>query len=226
VAIAAGATLVVSPGKDGRPGVSIAAADVVLERAAAAAEQQPFTPPRDEQWVYIEDRFSGSRGAPGTWQTWRRADGGGYAWIENGTLHVEKMDPPRRAVPTPFDDYKSLSALPTDPDALLRWAYEQAETITDRDDVYLQFTHMLRSNVLPPDLQAAIYRAIARVPDVTVETIDVFGRPAIVLAQTTDRVREELLLDPETYAYLGERRGDVVSQRVTAAIVDEPGARP
>jgi hypothetical protein len=119
----------------------------------------------------------------------------------------------------PFDDYKSLAALPTDPDRLLRWAHEQG-------DVYLQFTHMLRSNPLPPDLQAAIYRAIAQVPAVTVETIDVFGRPALALAQTTDGVREELLLDPETYAYVGERRGDLVSQRVTAAIVDEPGARP
>jgi hypothetical protein len=263
VAAAAGTTLVVSVGEDGRPasiapGVSIASADVVLERAAAAAEQQPFTPPRNDQWIYTEDRFSGSDGSePKTWQTWRRADGGGYAWKENGKLHVEMLERTRevegRPVPL-IEGYKEFAALPTDPDALLRWAYEQAKHITgggvtDHGDVYLQFNHMLRSNLLPPDLQAAIYRALKQVPNVTVETIDVFGRPALALVQTEDWLREELLLDPDTYAYLGERstvvrdtrispekagnatgevrRGDhVISERVTTAIVDEPGARP
>jgi hypothetical protein len=263
LSLAAGATLVVSTDEGGRPaslapGVPTAAADVVLERAAVAAERQPFVPPRDDQWIYIEDRFDGSDdGGPKTQQTWRRADGGGYAWIENGKLQVELIDPPRkhgRPVPTPFDDYKSLAALPTDPDALLRWAYGQAESITgggvtDHGDVYLQFEHMLRSNVLPPDLQAAVYRALAQVPNVSVETIEVFGRPALALVQAESWLRQELLLDPETYAYRGERstvvrdatispekagnatgevkRGSyVISERVTAAIVDKPGERP
>ena len=75
------------------------------------------------------------------------------------------------------------------------------------------------------------------------------GRPAYSLGQTEDWLHEELLLDRETYAYLGERstiardatinplkagnstgevrKGDkVVATRIETAIVDEPGERP
>ena len=71
-------------------------------------------------------------------------------------------------------------------------------------------------------------------------------RHALALGQTEDWLREELLLDPATYEYRGERstvvrdatidplkagnatgeveRGSrVVSKRVTTAIVDAPG---
>jgi hypothetical protein len=108
---------------------------------------------------------------------------------------------------------------------------------------------MLRENLLPPDLEAAIYRALKEVPNVTVETTDVPGRPALVVGQTEDWLREELLLDAETYRYLGERRtvvrdavidpakagnatgeiekaDKVVAERIATAIVDEPGQRP
>jgi hypothetical protein len=254
-AVAAGATLVVNVGgirEDA--GVPIAAADV-LERAAVAAEQQPFTPPRDDQWIYTEHRITGSRGEPRTVANWRRADGGGMAWIEDGKLRVMETEKPAVRAPRLLDpSYKSLAALPTDPDALLRLAYEAAEDITgagvtEHGDVYQIFNDMLRSYLLPPDLTAAIYRAIAQLPNVTVETVDVFGGPALALTQSEDWLREELLFDPETYAYRGERAmivrdatispekagnatgevkrgGHVTAERVTTAIVDEPGERP
>jgi hypothetical protein len=108
---------------------------------------------------------------------------------------------------------------------------------------------MLRGNLLPPELEAAIFRALKRVPNVTVEAIEVDGRPALAVAQTEDWLREELLLDRETFRYLGERstivrdaridplkagnetgqirRGSqVVSRRIATAIVDAPGERP
>jgi hypothetical protein len=104
--------------------------------------------------------------------------------------------------------------------------------------------------VLPPELEAAIFRALKQIPGVTVvDTVDVAGRPAIALGLgTSDWLHEELLLDKETYAYRGERstvvrdavidplkagnaRGEVkkgskvVAERVVTAIVDEPGQR-
>lgn len=232
--------------------VPIASAEV-LERAAAAAERKPFTPPRDHQWIYMEDRIGGQ-----TLRRWRRADGAGIAVIdERGRLQVEIMRAdPRRGRPAMllFDGYEKLAALPTDPDALLRWAYGQAESVTgagltEHGDVYAIFNGMLRGNVLPPELEAAIFRALKRVPNVTVEPIDVHGRPALAVAQTEDWLREELLLDRETYTYLGERStvvrdatidplkagnpegrvtkgSQVVSERITTAIVDKPGERP
>jgi hypothetical protein len=237
-------------GDSGVRGVPIASAEV-LERAAAAAEDKPFTPPRDDQWIYFEDRFEGE-----TQRMWRRADGRGMAWIdERGKLRVEITRPPKgRPVPPLDGGYKELAALPTDPDALLRWAYGLAKNVTragltDHGDVYAIFNHMLRGNVVPPRLEAAIFRALKQVPGVELTTVDVLGRPAYSLGQTEDWLHEELLLDRETYTYLGERstitrntridplkagnetgevrKGDkVISARITTAIVDEPGERP
>ena len=251
-AFAVVATNLDGSGPDGLRGVPVAAAEV-LERAAVAAEDKPFTPPRDDQWIYFEDRLDGD----GTRRQWRRADGRGLAWIdERGKLRVEILEPPRPGRPLPplGGGYKELAALPTDPDALLRWAYGLAENITgagltDHGDVYGIFNAMLRGNVMPPKLEAAIFRALKQVPGVELTTVEVLGRPAYSLGQTEDWLHEELLLDRETYAYLGERstiardatidplkagnatgevrKGDkVVATRIETAIVDMPGERP
>jgi hypothetical protein len=252
--VAAALAVVADPG--GGPRVPIASA-AVLERAAAAAERRPFTPPRDHQWVYIEDRITSSAGTE-TRRIWRRADGAAVASRRTGRLEIERLRPsmrrPLNVVVGPLAGYKTLAALPTDPDALLRWAYPRAQDITgagvtEHGDVYAIFEGMLSDNVLPPDLEAAIYRALKQVPGVTVETIEVGGRSLLVLGQTEDWLREELLLDPETYAYRGERAtvvrdalidplkagnatGEieegqrVVAERIVTAIVDEPGRRP
>jgi hypothetical protein len=107
---------------------------------------------------------------------------------------------------------------------------------------------MLRGNLLPPDLEAAIFRALKQVPGVRLTTLEVRGRPAYGLGQTEDWLDEELLIDRETSRYLGERstvvrdttidpvkagnetgevrKGDrVVSERIATAIVDRPGER-
>jgi hypothetical protein len=104
--------------------------------------------------------------------------------------------------------------------------------------------------VLPPQLEAGFFRAMKQIPGVTLDTVDIFGRPALALGlKTADWLHEELLLDPKTYAYRGERstvvrdatidpakagnptgevrKGrQVVAERVVTAIVDEPGQRP
>jgi hypothetical protein len=247
-------------GGTGSDVVPVAAA-AVLEEAAVAAETRPFTAPRDDQWIYIEDRFTTSAGGAEIQRSWRRADGGGFAGIdENGKLRVTVIERlrkrSRRPAPPLFDGYHDLAALPTDPDALRRWAYERARNATgggmnDHGDVFLIFNHMLRGNVLPPKLEAAIFRVLKQLPGVTVlDTVDVVGRPAIALGLgTSDWLHEELLLDKENYTYRGERstvvrdavidpfkagnpRGEVtkgskvVVARVATAIVDEPGERP
>jgi hypothetical protein len=241
----------------GLPAVANASA-AVLEQAAVAAETKPFTAPRDDQWIYIEDRVSTSGGRAETHRAWRRADGRAIAWIRgSGKLEVEHAGPPRgpgRLSPPLGESYKELAALPTDPDALLRWAYGQAGNIegsgaSEDGDVYLLFNGMLRGNVLPPALEAAIFRALKQIPGVSVDSVDVFGRPALSLGlRTSGWLHEELLLDPSTYAYRGERstvvkdatidpfkagnstgevkKGSrVVAERVATAIVDKPGQR-
>ena len=239
------------------PEVPVASA-AVLEAAADAAEHEQFTPPRDDQWIYIEDKFS--EAVPRLREEkWRRADGGGFAFYdENGKLQVEILDPRRgRAKPVPLGPlagYKELAALPTDPQQLLRWAYRQTPNIegagsTEHAEVYGIFEGMISENVLPPDLKAAIFRALKQVPGVTVDTVEVNGERVYALGQTGDWLRQELLLDAETYDFRGqsgtvvrdarispEKAGNATGEieagqhtaamRITTAIVDEPGQRP
>jgi hypothetical protein len=233
----------------GLPGVPVASAEV-LERAAAAAERKPFTPPRDDQWIYIADRITWSDGTTETRPRWRRADGGGIASLdEHGRLQVESVRWPAGRKRPQLESYKGVASLPTDPGALLRWAHAQdvsnGDTSTD-GVVYLLLNGILRENVLPPDLEAAIFRAMKQIPGVTLHTVDVLGRPTLSLGITGDWLHEELLIDPTTYAYRGERSivtkdatispekagnstgkvrkgSTVVVARAATAIVDEPG---
>jgi hypothetical protein len=212
-AITAAFLLVVQNLGDSGP---VAAAEV-FERAAQAAETKPFVEPGLHQWIYTEDRIVTSDDpTPYTRTMWHRVDSGGIAWIDDrGKVRIREFsDAERPQRGAPFDSYEELTKLPTDPDALLRWAYEQADHVegaglTEDGDVYAIFSGVLGANVLPPDLEAGIFRALERVPGVTVSTVDVFGERVLSLAQTEDWLREELFLDPETYAYRGQR-GTVV----------------
>lgn len=256
LAIAAGVGVVASLGGTGPAAVPNASAQV-LERAAHAVEQHPFTAPRDDQWIYTEDALTTRDGGrPQTVRRWHRADGGGFAMLdEHGRLQVETLArPDSRRKPGPLESYEALAALPTDPAALLRWAYQETESITGagttRDaEAYAILRGILGNGVLPPDLEAALFRAMKQIPGVTVSTGDVLGRPTLALALTDDWLRQELLLDGRTYAYRGQRstivkdatidplkagnatgevkRGStVVAARVSAGIVDRPGERP
>ena len=242
-------------------GVPVASAAQVLERAAAASEAKPFVAPRDDQWIYTEERTVTGAGAdPEIRRTWTRVDGLGRAWFdESGTLQVVTDQAPwahpARPRPEPFDGYKAVAALPTGPEALLRWAYSQATHITngpestDDAEVYSLFNHLLRKSGLRPELEAGIFRAMKQIPGVTVETVTVFDRPTLAVGMTTSSwLREELLLDPATYTYRGERStvirdatidpakagnatgavskgSQVIAERIATAIVDEPGVR-
>jgi hypothetical protein len=153
-----------------------------LERAADAAERQPFTAPRDDQWIYTADQLGGA-----TREEWRRADGGGFALRHgNGKLHVEtarrdsEAARKRLEAVAVFESYKGLATLPTHPDALLRWAYDQTDSIsgagsTPDAEVYAIFRGLIGRGVLPPDLHAAIFRAIKQIPGVQLSTTDVLG---------------------------------------------------
>jgi hypothetical protein len=255
-AIAATFVLVVQNLGEAPRAVPTASAEA-FERAAVAAEKKPFTPPRDDQWIYVADRFTSSDGGkPMMRRQWHSVSGFGMGVEVRGGVKV--IEPPRKHRPDgrvrgPFDSYKALSALPTDSDSLLRWAYRQAKHVTgagltEDGDVYAILRGVLGKGVLPPELEAGIFRALERVPGVTVRTTDVLGHRVLSLALTEDWLRQELLLDPRTYAYRGERstvvhdavlsqekagnatgeikKGHtVISLRVATAVVDKPGER-
>jgi hypothetical protein len=202
----------------------VAAAEV-FERAAHAAETKDFVAPRPDQWIYIEDRITTSDGsAPFTRRIWHRVDSGGVAWADAiGRVHVREFTaaerPPAGIGPVVSDD--ELTQLPTDPDALLRWAHER---VAEDSDVYAVLGNVLAANVLPPDLEAGIFRAMEQLPGVTVSVVDVLGQRVLSLEQTEGALRMELFLDPETYAYRGNRatlgQDTTTSIRTETAILD------
>jgi hypothetical protein len=69
--------------------------------------------------------------------------------------------------------------------------------------------------VMPPDVRAALYRALAKIPGVTVVqgVTDAAGRRGVALARaasiegpgSSDWLRLEIILDRDTYRYLGAR---------------------
>jgi hypothetical protein len=260
-AIAAGLVVVQNVGDGGSPSpvpaVPVASA-AVLEAAARAAEDDTFTPPRDDQWIYVKDVFGSDEVPKMREERWRRADGGGVAFYDDsGKLHVELLRPRGGRKPVPFGPlagYRQIAALPTDPDELLRWAYGLTDNIegggsTEHAEVYGILEGMVSDNVLPPDLKAAIFRALKQVPGVMVDTVAVNGRRVHALGHTDDWLRQELLLDAESHDYVGqsgtvvrdatigpEKAGNATGEikaghhaaamRLVTGIVDEPGQRP
>jgi hypothetical protein len=229
-----------------------------LRHAAAAADKQTFAPPRDDQWIYTEDKLTSSDGrAPTIIARWHLADGRGSAFIDDhGALQVDTIPQhhPNRPPPGLFDSYEALAALPTDPAALLHVAFGETKDIsgagsTDDAEVFSMFRVILGQGVLPPGLESAVFRVLEQVPGVTAKTSAVNGRPALAVGQTDDWLNQELLLDMNTYLYLGQRstvvkdavinplkagkstgqvkKGHwVVAERVATGVIDKPGEKP
>jgi hypothetical protein len=111
-------------------------------------------------------------------------------------------------------------------------------------EVFTQIADMLREQVAPPRLRAALYRALKYVPGVHYggRARDGLGRPALSVTRTEQGVRRVLLFDPTTSAMLSEQHvtvrpgaGDIIAPvgTVIAAavyeqrgVVDGLGARP
>jgi NAD(P)-dependent dehydrogenase (short-subunit alcohol dehydrogenase family) len=102
-----------------------------------------------------------------------------------------------------------VTALPTDPAHLRRWAYGLTDSIegagSSKDaEVFNILRSTLRIGVLPPDVLGSIYRLMAQIPDVAVKTLEINGELALAVPQTDDWLRQELLLDGLSYEYRGQ----------------------
>lgn len=137
--------------------------------------------------------------------------------------------------------FGGLAAFPRDPVRLLNHIYlTTAGRGSSPDGQALVFiAERLRTGVIPADLRAAFYKAAALIPGVTITenqaTLD--GRTGIAIGRDEgSNDRQEIIIDPETGMYIGERRvslsgygqvpaGTVVAwSAVTATVVDSaPG---
>ncbi|MFE9883362.1 CU044_5270 family protein [Streptomyces sp. NPDC005784] len=107
--------------------------------------------------------------------------------------------------------YYYLKTLPTDPDALLKKIYEETKGQGNSPDqeAFTTVGDLLREQLAPAKLNAALYRAAAKIPGVVVvdHAKDAAGHEGIALARVDQQSgdRTEWIFDRKTYAYLGSR---------------------
>jgi hypothetical protein len=146
-------------------------------------------------------------------------------------------------IPVP---YTGLSSLPDDPVALDRYlaSLHRQGTWPVPTFQFEVIKDLLTTYVMPPALTAELYRALGGISGVTVDqhAVDVAGRRGIGFKMTFSPGKgapaDELILDPETFALMGEQLiagtgGDVKAGEVLtgtailkSALVSGPGMRP
>ncbi|MFB2581317.1 CU044_5270 family protein [Herbiconiux sp. P15] len=112
---------------------------------------------------------------------------------------------------TPTEISGDYEALPRDPHQLLNAIY--IKTLTQgqsRDGAALGWiTDVLRSGTVPADLRAALYKAAAEIPGVTITdqeaTLDGTTGIAIGRVETVTNTRQDIIVDPATGQFIGER---------------------
>ncbi|WP_329121188.1 CU044_5270 family protein [Streptomyces sp. NBC_01465] len=268
-----------SPQQASRPQLLSAQASAdTLELAAATVEKTQTTEPGPKQWVY-EKSTNFVQGKPQTSEEWTRWDGTGAASLPGvpPSGSIKNFDPNKLQITyfpnqekklkeEGYDDrsqrqfYRFLATVPSDPDRMMRSIRKEhaigdipGETTAQRD--WREIDVLYRSILIPPNAQAGLFRALAKIDGARVEkgVKDPLGRPAIGVAVTYAKPsasgfqgKQELFFAPETYAYLGQVRHtppprdidgkllenvdqDSLSMRSARdawGVVDEPGARP
>ncbi|MFI5687218.1 CU044_5270 family protein [Streptomyces sp. NPDC051636] len=242
-------------------------ATVTLDRIAAAAMETDASPVKDGQLLYVRSLVRGNQGTFGgpvklgavhkreVWMVQNPAPVHTSGWIlETGkgavmpgeVIPIEEGGGP---VPEGIDrpTYKWLASLPTDPDALLDLLYSKTRVDkgwSEDEAVFSTIGDLLGETIMPPANAAALYKAAAKIPGVTVvpDAVDAAGRHGIAITRedSVSAVRDEWIFDKQSLAYLGCRsymtkdgKGNPMSDTLAGssaimerAVVDHRGAKP
>ncbi|WP_433513601.1 CU044_5270 family protein [Nonomuraea sp. CA-143628] len=263
VTIAAGVTVVQSvrtndPGKGGTTTapawLAAANAETLAKHATAAAARQTDVYPRADQWVYTKRDFYrtpkiASTNSRYTAEMWTRGDGKERAMREQDSKTIQRRkggeDPRVRFDPA------YLRSLPLDPDALLERLKKDTAGVIPLPEaraVSHQILMILQEGAPAARLRAAFYTVLSKLDGVGVEKVrDLLGREgvAIYTDDADEGIRQEIIIDPNTFALLGGRRvyiggadarspyaklpkGEVVLSvaQVAVGIVDDAGDVP
>ncbi|MFJ7071361.1 CU044_5270 family protein [Streptomyces sp. NPDC098781] len=225
----------------------------LLDRIALAAADGPEVTVRDGQYVYFKSQGDSSIwGGPTT--PVRNSDGDVTRMeVYKGNVQSEEWQPVngkgdglRRLVgltpsgepdPSHKDDismsgvpyltFRQLQALPTDPDALLKKLRSGSGVSESRvtETVFENVGVILDQATLLPDLSAALYRAVAELPDVhVVENVkDGAGRTGVGLTYTSKGssggTNATWVFDSKSLTYLGTSK----SALLDVGVVDGKG---
>jgi hypothetical protein len=187
------------------------AAQLLLARVAAAASRQPVPQVRDSQYMYVQTaEASCVKGRPPV--QW----GNGPEHLPPCASHLYKPVRDQTWMPVAnhmhsLNDpsYRLLQTLPTDPRALLALIsrVERGHGPGPAAEAFTTIGDLLRSTIAPPRVCAALYRAAALIPGVTLvaDASDALGRHGVAVALTTGGIRSELIFNRTTLKLIGER---------------------
>ncbi|MDR6505714.1 hypothetical protein [Arthrobacter oryzae] len=108
-------------------------------------------------------------------------------------------------------DAEQLAALPRDGQALYDHfnAQYQGGSASRDEDNFVRITDLLRLGLVPADLRAGLYEALALIPGVTAsEQANFDGKVGIAIGRTEPLragQRAEMIIDPDTGLVIGER---------------------
>ncbi|WP_371673940.1 CU044_5270 family protein [Streptomyces sp. NBC_00289] len=204
----------------------------LLDRISLAAADTSEPAVHDGQFTYIASKVASTYPKTVDGKTtivsqelhdrrvWMSLDGKDGWLIEAGETSDEGMT---LAGPNPVAGaYNALAELPTDPDALLRRIYQESDSNRDpevpRDQAaFVAIGDLLNESYPPADLNAALYKAAAKIPGVVTvdDAVDAVGRHGIAVARQndTDGQRTEWIFDRKTLELLGERTVQVKADK-------------
>ncbi|MER5539202.1 CU044_5270 family protein [Streptomyces mirabilis] len=196
-----------------------------VEHIAAAASASKTPEPGPGQYIYIKSKVSylsvlhtGTDKSKTLVQplhireAWNSPDGK-QGWLDEPGYQpkggITLNSDVESSLNAPSYDY--LKTLPTDPDALLKKIYKETKGQGNSPDqeAFTMVGDLLGEQLAPAKLNAALYRAAAKIPGVVVvdHVKDAAGREGIALAHVDQQSgdRTEWIFDRKTYAYLGSR---------------------
>ncbi|WP_328333838.1 CU044_5270 family protein [Kribbella sp. NBC_00382] len=130
------------------------------------------------------------------------------------------------------------AGLPTDPKALYKRLKKDAPRNSRGETELLVYAaDALRTGQVPADVRSALYRALGNLDhlEVSDRAANLDGKVGIAYGSDDGKERQEIIIDPRTGDYIGERqvvtsgkqRGQVVGfSSVAMSIVDRIGTRP
>ncbi len=177
---------------------------------------RPGFPP--DQWVYFREVAVSQPGSQkDVSDGWETADGTTMATVSNGKVHkysivgtMQHIDAQAGLAPLSSITYQSLSSLPSDPAALVRYfenLFSSAPASQQPEKAFESIGQLLTLYVTQPAFTAELYRAIADIPGVTVNShaSNLGGQPTIALSYLTPTklFGNVIFLDPHSYQYVG-----------------------
>ncbi len=174
---------------------------------------------RDDDWVWFRP-LSEPYGSFGPESQAASEENFASIYAEHGKDYVEKLRAPAGRWYSGDSQVspEALSDLPRDPHRLLNFIYRTTLGAGPSQDgeALVFIADRLRSGVLPADMRASLYQAAALIPGVEfVEdqaTLDGRTGTAIGRVEANGDFRQDIIVDPDTGLFIGERTTQLAAQ--------------